>query len=130
MSRKAKTYFRILLAVYLVTVFILCFGKFEAGPDISMSVWGIPTDKLVHFAMFLPFPILTYFSLGGHLESRRSRILALLQILFAGLLLAVATESAQSFIPYRSGEWFDLLADSLGILTATLILLPFVCRKD
>lgn len=130
MSRKAKIFFRILLAVYLVTVLFLCFGKFGEGPDISLSFWGIPTDKLVHFAMFFPFPILTYFSLGARPREKKRLFFALLQILFAGFILAVFTESAQHFIPYRSGEWSDLFADTLGLLTATLILFPFVCRKD
>ena len=130
MSRKAKTFFRILLAVYLITVFILCFGKFEAGPDIELSFWGIPTDKLVHFAMFFPFPFLMYLSLGARSRAKRRRLGILLLILSAGVLLAVLTEGAQHFLPYRSGEWTDLLADTLGLLTATLILLPFVCRKD
>ena len=130
MSRKAKTFLRILLSVYLVTVFILCFGKFEAGPDIKMSLWGIPTDKLVHFAMFFPFPILSYFSLSERLQGKRRRIFSILLIFAAGLLLAMVTEFAQHFIPYRTGDWHDFIADSLGILTATLILLPFVCRKD
>lgn len=128
MSRKAKTIFRILLAVYIGMILFLCFGKFQAGPEVDLKLWGIPTDKLVHFSMFFPFPILTYLSLRR--PDRRRRILALVQIFLIGFLLAVATEWVQYYIPYRSGEWTDLFADSLGLLTSSLILLPLVCRKD
>ncbi len=130
MTRRALTVSRILLVLYLVTVFILCFGKFEAGPDIQMSFWGIPTDKAVHFSMFLPFPVLLFFALDGLRLSRKERALAILSILAAGILVAAATETAQYFIPYRTGDWKDLLADSLGILTSSLILTLIVCRKD
>ncbi len=129
MSRKTRTLFRILLAVYIGAILFLCFGKFPAGPEVDLTLWGIPTDKLVHFSMFFPFPILTYLSLGRHPETRR-RILTIVQIFLIGILLAVATEWVQYYIPYRSGEWTDLFADSLGLLTSSLILLPFVCRKD
>ena len=130
MTRRALIGSRILLVLYLVTVFFLCFGKFEAGPDIQMSFWGIPTDKLVHFSMFLPFPPLVFFAFDGLRLGRRERLLAILSILGAGILIAAVTETAQYFIPYRSGEWKDLFADTLGLLASSCILIPTLCRKD
>ena len=130
MTRRAVLISRILLAVYLVTVFILCFGKFEAGPDFRMTIWGIPTDKVVHFSMFLPFPILLFCSLNGFRLGRPQRWIALLCIIAAGLLTATATEAAQHFIPYRTGDWKDLAADSIGIMTSSLILAIVLCLKD
>lgn len=44
------------------------------------------------------------------------------------LVLGILIEVAQSFMPYRSSEWLDLLADVLGSVTA-LLAVNFVRRK-
>lgn len=129
-GEKTRLYSRILLWVYLIALFVLCFGKFGQGPDLHFSLWGIPTDKLVHFAMFFPFPILTWLSLDGKSLSRKSRYTAIATLLGAGTLIAIATEAVQYFLPYRNGDWMDLLADIVGLLVSSLILLVAVCRKD
>ena len=129
MTARLKIYARILLLVYLAAVCVLCFARFDESPSMSLSFWGIPSDKIVHFLMFAPFPILAWFSLGKFPE-RRKRLLTLGGLLLLGLVLAVFTEGIQWFIPYRSGDWRDLLSDALGLLATTLILIPIVCRKD
>ena len=48
----------LLFMAYVGLVAWLCFGTFTPDPDIPRTIFGIPIDKCVHFAMFLPFPIL------------------------------------------------------------------------
>ena len=48
----------VLFLVYVALVAWLCFGMFKPSQDIPRSLFGIPIDKVVHFLMFLPFPIL------------------------------------------------------------------------
>ena len=60
MTPRQLKYARILFAVYLAAVLVLCFGKFPSSEDVPKYLWGIPTDKIVHFLMFLPFPVLAY----------------------------------------------------------------------
>ena len=57
MTRKQLILARIVFAVYILAVLVLCFGKFESTEDVPMDLWGIPTDKVVHFLMFFPFPL-------------------------------------------------------------------------
>ena len=56
MSQKQKIAFRILFFLYIAAVLYLCFGRFDNAPSIELNLWGIPTDKIVHFLMFFPFP--------------------------------------------------------------------------
>lgn len=115
MTKGQKLTFRILFFLYLAGVLFLCFGKFDNTPSVEISLLGIPTDKLVHFAMFFPFPILAYFALGRF----KGKILS---ILFAGILLAVATEWGQAHLTnYRSGDPLDLLADTLALILSSVI---------
>ena len=39
---------------------MLCFTSSDKLPDIQKTIFGFPTDKVAHFLMFLPFPILFY----------------------------------------------------------------------
>jgi VanZ family protein len=129
MTARLRTYARILLLLYLAAVCVLCFAQFDDTPSVPFSIFGIPNDKVVHFLMFAPFPFLAWFSFGKR-PARRKRLLILGAILLVGFVLAVFTEGIQWFIPYRSGDWRDLAADSLGLLASTLILIPPVCLKD
>ena len=51
---------RFLFFLYLAGIAFLCFMHVDKLPDVQKFIFGIPTDKVVHFGMFLPFPILAY----------------------------------------------------------------------
>ena len=129
-ARRLITWSRILLGLYLMAVFFLCFGKFDSASSVDLSFLGIPTDKLVHFAMFLPYPFLVYFSLRNGEMRRADRAIAIGWVFLSGVVIAAATEAAQYFIPYRTGEWRDLFADSAALAVSSLILLVLCLRKD
>ena len=57
-----KTIARIVFLLYLAVLMYLCFGKFQGIPQAPHGFFGIEGDKVVHFLMFLPFPILSYFA--------------------------------------------------------------------
>ena len=128
--KRLTTCMRILMVIYLTVVFVLCFGKFSPGDPSQFRLWNIPPDKVVHFLMFLPYPVLAFYAFGGRALPRRRRILAIAGIFVSGVLIALATESIQRLIPYRSGEGADLAADTLGLLLSSLILTPVVCLRD
>ena len=60
MTKALKITFRVAFYLYLIAIAVLCFGKFSDLPSVSNTILGIPTDKVVHFVMFFPFPILAF----------------------------------------------------------------------
>ena len=54
-NSKIRKLYVVLLILYLGAVAWLCFGSFDNAPSIKESFLGIPTDKLIHFSMFLFF---------------------------------------------------------------------------
>ena len=112
---------RILFLLYLGAVAALCFISGDSLPDIQRSIWGIPTDKLAHFAMFLPFPILFYLA-WDHKSGKISGVLgfALLN-LAAGSLVAALTEWVQKYLPTRSMDLHDFRSDLLALGISTLL---------
>ena len=80
--------------------------------DRQFQRWLVDTDKLLHAVTFVflaawfagQYPPRSYWRIGAGLMA------------FGALI-----EIAQRFVSYRSAEWFDLVADTLGIVVGLLI---------
>ena len=130
MDRK-KLILRILFYLYLAAVLFLCFGHFESTPDVPKSLMGIPVDKLVHFCMFFPFPILAFLAFDKYTETPKSTFLFSGITWVTGLLLAYATEWGQAHMTtWRSGDPLDLLADGIAITLATVVVIIWDLSKQ
>ena len=111
---------RILFFLYLAAVAFLCFMHVDKLPEVQKFILGIPTDKIAHFLMFLPFPILAYLAYD-HLTNKLSHaFLFALATLIVGLLMAYGTEYVQGKLPYRSMDINDFKADALAIALSTV----------
>ena len=103
----------------LVSVMVLLLMLLTSGPVIdwiktllALPVMppndsGFPMDKLVHCVLFAGCT-------WGCLMDWRARY-GTGVVIFVMLALAAGTEFLQIFIPQRSGDWADLLADGVGV---------------
>ena len=122
MTKGQKIAFRILFILYLAGVLIMCFGRFEDAPSVEFSLFGIPTDKIVHFIMFFPFPILAFLAFDRFTETVKSTLIFTAVTLLVGIIVAVATELGQANLTdYRTGDPLDFLADTLSLLISSII---------
>lgn len=112
---------RILTVLYLAAVAVLCFANFGSLSEMPRSFLGIPTDKLVHFAMFLPFPALAFFSFDFKRMGVLKTLIYLALLFGIGCFLAWGTEFIQSKLPYRSMDPDDFSADRIGLACGALI---------
>ena len=97
---------RDLLAIYLIAVLGLLLLPISVP---NYAVIGIKADKLVHVALFAGMASLMRWNISG---KRYASVLTLAFVLFVILF----TEAAQSFMIYRSGDWGDVIAGSIGAL--------------
>ena len=118
---KRTTLFKILTLLYLVAVAVLCFAKFSSLPTVPGKILGIDADKVVHYFMFFPFPLLAYLSFPLHRKGLVSTCFIIVLIFAVGCCLAGVTEYVQSKLPYRTMDIADFKADMLGLLTASVI---------
>ena len=129
MTRRQLIGARILFGLYIVAVAVLCFGKFDSTQDVPKDLWGIPTDKIVHFLMFFPFPLLACLASGGYRGERWQATFRTVIAFLAGCAFAAATEWIQTWLSYRSGDPVDFGADALAILLSSIIVLFIVLAK-
>jgi hypothetical protein len=131
MKISPKKLFQYGFILYLLAVLYLCFGKFDNTPDIPWSFLGIPSDKLVHFCMFFPFPILAFLAFDRFTETPKSTFLFSGITWVLGMILAFGTEWGQAHLTdYRSGDPWDLLADGLAITLSTIVVIIWDLSKQ
>ena len=121
--KRRKLFARIVFLLYLAALLYLCFGKFSGLSSVPRSFFGIESDKVVHFLMFLPFPILFYMAFGWRTSRPWHSILLALGILGLGTLIAAGTECIQGLIPYRALDSSDFLADLIALCISSVITL-------
>ena len=120
---------RIAFFLYLAAIVWLCFGQFDQVPQMQRTIWGIPTDKIAHFLMFFPFPLLACLAFGGYRGKPGQAVLKTALAFLAGCAFAAGTEWVQTRLPYRSGDPVDFQADALALLLSSVIVLLLVLVK-
>ncbi|NPA68795.1 MAG: VanZ family protein [Chlorobi bacterium] len=84
-------------------------------------------DKIVHFGMFFLFSFALFIDLNNNTEFPKKKIL--LTVFFLSFFVGVITEIIQKyFIPLRSGDLLDLLADTAGY--AGFLFVIYFIRKE
>lgn len=111
---------RILFVVYLAAIAFLCFMHADKLPEMQKTLFGIPADKVAHFLMFLPFPILAFLAYDHVTNKFWSALLFSVLTFVVGAAIAWGTEYIQGMLPYRSRDVADLRADLLALGVSTL----------
>lgn len=121
MSTRLRITFRVLLALYLLLLVVLCFGHFKPSPDIPKVIFGLPVDKVVHFCMFLPFPLLVFLALDKYTTKPWHSVVFALGVFLLGCILAAATELGQGLTAWRSADAKDFRADAIALAISSLV---------
>lgn len=121
MSTVARIAKILLFLAYVAGIAWLCFGTFTPDPDIPRTIFGIPTDKCVHFAMFLPFPILGTLAFDFCSWWRPLCIMTLLANLSAFTLEHLQSRITTTRITDPTDLNANILGITLGLLVAILI---------
>ena len=129
MTRRQLVISRILFALYLIAVAVLCFGNFHSSADVPKELWGLPMDKVVHFLMFFPLPVLAYLAFDRYKGKRGPALLWATITFIGGCAYAAFTEWVQSYLSYRSGDPTDFKADFIAIAACSVFILIIILVK-
>lgn len=114
--------FRIALVLYIIAVAYLCFSNMNNIPKVPKALFGLQTDKIVHFCMFFPFPILGFLAYGKKSENIWQSIAVIVTVCAIGAIFAGITEIIQGMLPRRTEDIRDYKADLLAIGIASFIM--------
>jgi len=105
----------LVLLLYIAAVAYLCFSNLEKVQDAPKTFLGLPTDKIVHFAMFLPLPVLAAFAMDRKFESVGETVAFFFTACSLSCIFAGLTEIIQGMLPYRSEDIADFATDCAAI---------------
>ena len=127
MKGKATTIYIILFCIYLAAVGVVCFIKPSSIPEMNLKTFlGIPIDKVLHFLMFIPYPILAGPVFIGRDCSFICGAVIISIIAVTGAGVAYGTELIQAQTGYRSYEIGDFHADITGIITGSMTAIAYM----
>lgn len=100
-------------------------------PSAKMPHIGILTyDKLIHGTVFFVFGLLLHRAFEPRPDQRHFPWLRLAIVLFIVMVYGAMDEFHQSFVPGRSVDFFDFLADTIGGVTAVFVLIILSIRRE
>lgn len=126
---KRKHFFIALFCIYIVAVILLCVIRTDSMPEMPRNLFGIPMDKVVHFIMFLPFPILGYIAFHNLGIGLWREIAVLFTLIVLGVVFAYSTERLQALTDYRSYEMADFFSDLTGIAAGGIMVIAYIIRQ-
>ena len=97
-TRRTNIIAGITFCLYLTTVALLCFLHGDNVPSITGKWFGLPADKVAHFLMFFPFPVLGYCMMWKKGRRIWLDLLIVASTLIMGTGLAFLTEHLQEFV--------------------------------
>jgi VanZ family protein len=108
----------VLSSIWTLVILYLSLGKISAPDSISLIPYS---DKIVHFSMYL---ILSSLLLFEFQNSTKKNIIVL--IMLYSISFGISMELLQNyFFSYRTGDYFDALANTLGTFSALSFFLYF-----
>ncbi len=111
----------IVFCTYIAAVAYLCLARPEDMPQVAELWMGLPVDKVCHFLMFIPFPVLVYMTLFPDKTEKAGNPLILLIIIAVGAGMAIGTEYLQALTAYREADIKDFYADAAGLIFGGMI---------
>lgn len=128
MALKRRHMAILLFAFYLAAVAYLCFLKPGSIPVLQQFIFGIPTDKVIHFIMFLPYPVLAYISFRPDRKGVLTHMLTFIAIIAVGAAMAMGVERLQ-IAAGRNYDIKDFYANIAGMAAGAVITLILILAR-
>lgn len=130
-EQEMKGHLRILyiaaFCIYLAAVGVLCFIRPSSLPEMDVKTFlGLPIDKVLHFLMFLPYPVLSGLVFINKDQKLSAAATIMLILAITGTGVAYGTEMIQSQTGYRSYEIADFYADMTGIAAGIILAASYI----
>ncbi|MFT4805488.1 MAG: VanZ family protein [Psychroserpens sp.] len=118
-------YFKALLGIYTVGILLLVIlpinGKDQVFGHLNNTyIINIRLDYISHFLLFIPWVAIVYLTFGKEVAFFNFDTYTLISL----LTFAIFAESIQYFLPYRTFNINDLLANVFGVLLGIILVKP------
>ena len=123
MQDKTGYLLKAIFILYVIGLCFCCFWDFRGSIDLNNGLFGAYGDKAVHFLMFLPMPLISYFAFPGTRDTKTKFRKFCFSVFLLGTAAGAAIELVQGWTGYRTNDLVDLAADCCGLVSGTGIVL-------
>ena len=121
-----RRFFALFMGFWLpVLLYLSLIYWLSAQPHLQVPLHFRNSDKVAHVAEYLVLGLLTVRALRATLRVSRPLFAALMAIAFV-MLAGASDEYHQSFVPGRTCDFFDFVADTVGGTLAQFLYVFFV----
>ena len=123
-TSQIKRILRILFLLYCTSLILLTIVPINGGasPLNDIFIIKIRLDYILHVLIFFPFIPLAIYSFFG-IHQRKKALNKILPLIILGILFAIISESIQFYLPYRTFNINDIIANTLGVILGLPIIL-------
>jgi VanZ family protein len=107
------------LAIAIITTLAIAFLSLSHLPKLDLGLKIKSSDKYLHAIAYFFLSLVWYFALQKRIKLTRFKVLLVLFLIFYGIILEVLQGGLTN---YRTADFYDVLANSFGILLATLVI--------
>lgn len=103
----------------LFSILIFYFSSLSRITFLPQNIWDY--DKIVHFAIYFFYGLSSIIFVYKFFVNKYKNSKILFFAVLIGVIFAASDEFHQSFTPNRNSDFYDFLADSIGIFLSVLI---------
>jgi VanZ family protein len=107
------------LAIAIIATLAIAFLSLSHLPKLDLGIKIKSSDKYLHATAYFFLSVVWYFALRKKINNTRFKILLVLILVFYGIILEILQGGLTD---YRTADLYDALANSFGILLATLVI--------
>jgi len=106
------------IAIAIITTLAIAFLSLSHLPKLDLGFKIKSSDKYLHTTAYFFLSMVWYFALRSKIKKTRFKVLLILVLIVYGIIL----EGLQGGLTnYRTADFYDVLANSAGVLIATLV---------
>jgi VanZ family protein len=118
------SFFKYIALIYAILIFIVSGIPTLSPPSVGLVL----EDKILHFIEYMIFSLLLFLAFSVSKKEFLKRNVFLLSTV-VGTVYAASDEIHQIFVPGRSCEFFDFVADCLGIIVVQVAIWLYLRRS-
>lgn len=112
-----------ILALAIIATLIVAVLSLTAIPKINLGLEIKSGDKFLHILAYFTLSTVWLLALRKKLNNKYSRLLLIFSLVIYGIVLEVLQGGITT---YRTGDFFDVIANTIGILLAVLVIKKFI----
>ena len=111
------------ITLAIIMTLVIAFLSLSVAPKINLGLNIKSSDKILHTIAYFSLSSVWFFALRDKFKNRSFKTYLIISLIFYGIILEVLQGKLTS---YRSADFYDAIANTLGIVIATVFFKKFL----